>query len=115
MDCLRWTNDPMSTAIPKRTRPQTPPNLTSVLPQPLKSRPFSGVASSIQITQNGEERYDKTFETTRATYPLIPLTAKSRTVAVRLMSMALTGFFMTFRRPRTHRPLSMLKYDPVGE
>jgi large subunit ribosomal protein L33 len=31
------------------------------------------------------------------------------------MSMALTGFFMTFRRPRTHRPLSMLKYDPVGE
>jgi large subunit ribosomal protein L33 len=34
---------------------------------------------------------------------------------VRLMSMALTGFFMTFRRPRTHRPLSMLKYDPVGE
>ena len=21
---------------------------------------------------------------------------------------------MTFRRPRTHRPLSMLKYDPVG-
>jgi hypothetical protein len=31
------------------------------------------------------------------------------------MSMALTGFFMTFRRPRTHRPLSMLKYDPVGK
>ena len=28
--------------------------------------------------------------------------------------MAATGFYMTFRRPRTHRPLSMLKYDPVG-
>ncbi|OQN98421.1 hypothetical protein B0A48_10540 [Cryoendolithus antarcticus] len=39
--------------------------------------------------------------------------AKSRTIAVRILSMAQTGFFMTFRRPRTHRPLSMLKYDPV--
>lgn len=40
--------------------------------------------------------------------------AKSRTVAVRLVSMALTGYYKTFMRPRTHRPLSMLKYDPVG-
>ncbi|KAL1960378.1 hypothetical protein VTO42DRAFT_8338 [Malbranchea cinnamomea] len=39
--------------------------------------------------------------------------AKSRTIAVRLISMAKTGFYMTFRRPRTSRPLSMLKYDPV--
>ena len=41
-------------------------------------------------------------------------TAKSRTIAVRLISMALTGYYRTLRRPRVHRPLSMLKYDPVG-
>lgn len=40
-------------------------------------------------------------------------TAKSRTIAVRLISMAMTGFFRTMVRPRAHRPLSMLKYDPV--
>lgn len=28
--------------------------------------------------------------------------------------MAMTGYYKTFSRPRTHRPLSMLKYDPVG-
>ncbi|KAF2719189.1 hypothetical protein K431DRAFT_286923 [Polychaeton citri CBS 116435] len=39
--------------------------------------------------------------------------AKSRTIAVRLISMALTGYYKTFVRPRQHRPLSMLKYDPV--
>ncbi|KAA8909661.1 39S ribosomal protein-like protein L33 [Sphaerosporella brunnea] len=39
--------------------------------------------------------------------------AKSRTVAVRLISMAMTGYYKTFVRPRTHRPLSMIKYDPV--
>lgn len=39
---------------------------------------------------------------------------KSRTIAVRLVSMALTGYYKTLVRPRTHRPLSMLKYDPVG-
>ncbi|KAL5358462.1 hypothetical protein BJX96DRAFT_173459 [Aspergillus floccosus] len=39
--------------------------------------------------------------------------AKSRTVAVRLISMAMTGYFRTMIRPRAHRPLSMLKYDPV--
>jgi hypothetical protein len=42
------------------------------------------------------------------------LKAKSRTIAVRLISMALTGYYKTLVRPRTHRPLSMLKYDPVG-
>ncbi|KAH9810746.1 39S ribosomal protein-like protein L33 [Teratosphaeria destructans] len=26
----------------------------------------------------------------------------------------MTGYYKTFSRPRTHRPLSMLKYDPVG-
>ncbi|EDN99384.1 predicted protein [Sclerotinia sclerotiorum 1980 UF-70] len=40
--------------------------------------------------------------------------AKSRTIPVRLISMALTGYYKTLIRPRTHRPLSMLKYDPVG-
>ncbi|KAL9617598.1 MAG: hypothetical protein Q9160_007611 [Pyrenula sp. 1 TL-2023] len=39
--------------------------------------------------------------------------AKSRTVAVRLLSMAMTGFYRTLRRPRASRPLSMLKYDPI--
>ncbi|KAI1007135.1 hypothetical protein K3495_g1081 [Podosphaera aphanis] len=39
--------------------------------------------------------------------------AKSRTIAVRLVSMALTGYYKTMIRPRAHRPLSMLKYDPV--
>jgi len=28
--------------------------------------------------------------------------------------MAMTGYYKTLMRPRTHRPLSMLKYDPVG-
>ena len=39
--------------------------------------------------------------------------AKSRTVAVRLISMAMTGFYRTLVRPRASRPLSMMKYDPV--
>ncbi|KAI5807869.1 39S ribosomal protein-like protein L33 [Peziza echinospora] len=39
--------------------------------------------------------------------------AKSRTIAVRLISMALTGYFKILVRPRTSRPLSMMKYDPV--
>ncbi|KAF1349625.1 50S ribosomal protein L33 [Delphinella strobiligena] len=39
--------------------------------------------------------------------------AKSRTIAVRLISMAMTGYYRTLVRPRQHRPLSMLKYDPV--
>lgn len=42
-----------------------------------------------------------------------PDTAKSRTIAVRLISMAMTGYYRTLIRPRAHRPLSMMKYDPV--
>ncbi|KZF21026.1 hypothetical protein L228DRAFT_248775 [Xylona heveae TC161] len=38
---------------------------------------------------------------------------KSHTIAVRLLSMAKTGYYLTLRRARQHRPLSMLKYDPV--
>lgn len=33
---------------------------------------------------------------------------------VRLISMAMTGYYRTMQRPRAHRPLSMLKYDPIG-
>jgi large subunit ribosomal protein L33 len=29
--------------------------------------------------------------------------------------MAMTGYYKTLVRPRTSRPLSMLKYDPVGK
>lgn len=29
--------------------------------------------------------------------------------------MAMTGYYKTLVRPRQHRPLSMLKYDPVGK
>ncbi|EOA88183.1 uncharacterized protein SETTUDRAFT_168598 [Exserohilum turcica Et28A] len=39
--------------------------------------------------------------------------AKSRTIMVRLISMAMTGYYRTMQRPRTHQPLSMLKYDPI--
>ncbi|KAI1260191.1 hypothetical protein F5Y18DRAFT_262971 [Xylariaceae sp. FL1019] len=39
---------------------------------------------------------------------------KSRVISVRLLSMAMTGFFYQYARPRTARPMSMLKYDPVG-
>ncbi|KAI1472971.1 uncharacterized protein F4812DRAFT_411114 [Daldinia caldariorum] len=38
---------------------------------------------------------------------------KARLLSVRLLSMAMTGFFYTYSRPRTSRPMSMLKYDPI--
>ncbi|KKA26385.1 hypothetical protein TD95_001396 [Thielaviopsis punctulata] len=38
---------------------------------------------------------------------------KARIIPVRLISMAMTGFFYTFRRPRQARPMSMMKYDPI--
>lgn len=64
-------------------------------------------------TQNGKERYFAhlllNFQKMLTSIP----TAKSRTMTVRLISMAMTGFYRTMIRPRTHRPLSMLKYDPV--
>lgn len=28
--------------------------------------------------------------------------------------MAMTGFFYTFKRPRTSPMMSMMKYDPIG-
>ncbi|KAI1777425.1 ribosomal protein L33 [Hypoxylon cercidicola] len=39
--------------------------------------------------------------------------SKTRMIPVRLLSMAMTGFFYSFTRPRASRPMSMLKYDPV--
>ncbi|KAK8085070.1 hypothetical protein PG997_006341 [Apiospora hydei] len=39
---------------------------------------------------------------------------KARMINVRLLSMAMTGFFYSFTRPRVARPMSMLKYDPIG-
>ncbi|KPA46260.1 50s ribosomal protein l33 [Fusarium langsethiae] len=39
--------------------------------------------------------------------------AKARLVHARLVSMAMTGFFYTFKRPRTAPMMSMLKYDPI--
>ncbi|KAK7991722.1 hypothetical protein PG984_012492 [Apiospora sp. TS-2023a] len=38
---------------------------------------------------------------------------KARMINVRLLSMAMTGFFYAFTRPRMARPMSMLKYDPI--
>ncbi|KAG7286097.1 hypothetical protein NEMBOFW57_008400 [Staphylotrichum longicolle] len=39
--------------------------------------------------------------------------AKSRIINVRLLSMAMTGYFYTFTRARTALPMSMIKYDPI--
>lgn len=39
---------------------------------------------------------------------------KSRIINVRLISMAMTGFFYNFKRPRVAPPMGMLKYDPIG-
>ncbi|KAG6033019.1 hypothetical protein E4U41_007043 [Claviceps citrina] len=40
--------------------------------------------------------------------------AKARLINVRLLSMAMTGFFYTFKRPRTSPLMGMMKYDPIG-
>ncbi|KAK3292794.1 uncharacterized protein B0H64DRAFT_445701 [Chaetomium fimeti] len=39
---------------------------------------------------------------------------KSRIINVRLLSMAMTGYFYTFTRARTSLPMSMIKYDPIS-
>ncbi|KAG0030379.1 54S ribosomal protein L39, mitochondrial [Podila clonocystis] len=38
--------------------------------------------------------------------------AKARTIIVKLLSTAGTGFFYTTRRPRTTAKLSFMKFDP---
>ena len=40
--------------------------------------------------------------------------AKARTIIVKLLSTAGTGFFYTTRRPRTTAKLSFMKFDPRG-
>ncbi|PFH60591.1 hypothetical protein XA68_10692 [Ophiocordyceps unilateralis] len=45
--------------------------------------------------------------------PVMAKKAKSRLINVRLISMAMTGFFYTFKRPRTSSMMGMLKYDPI--
>lgn len=42
------------------------------------------------------------------------MAGKSRVVIVRLLSQAMTGFYYSFSRPRTSKPMSLLKYDPIG-
>lgn len=40
--------------------------------------------------------------------------AKARTIIVRLVSTAGTGFFYTVQRPRLLPKLSFRKFDPIG-
>lgn len=61
-----------------------------------------------------------TYITLHSRHPFVLITdmffplAKTRLINVRLISMAMTGFFYTFKRPRTSLPMGMLKYDPIG-
>ncbi len=65
---------------------------------------------SRELRTHGKRKKQSTDQSSPARhYP-----AKTRTIPVRLISMAMTGFFYSFTRPRTSRPMSMLKYDPVG-
>jgi large subunit ribosomal protein L33 len=45
--------------------------------------------------------------------PIMAKKAKSRLINVRLISMAMTGFFYTFKRPRTSPLMGLMKYDPI--
>ncbi|WDK09027.1 50S ribosomal protein L33 [Colletotrichum graminicola] len=76
--------------------PQPPRSCTSSFKlQPHQSR------GAIPL-QDGQERLT-----------VVSTTAKSRVMIVRLLSMAATGYFYTFKRLRTASPMSMLKYDPI--
>jgi len=75
--------------------------------------------------QNGKEKYvfiqlSVDIMAAEAVIPCLwlavltsPAAAKSRTMAVRLISMAMTGYYRTMTRPRPHRPLRMVTYAPV--
>ena len=87
-----------------------------ILPRPVLSLADlrEGVARDVpRIELDHPLNVKDDFNSQRTTIPMAKK-PKSRTVAVRLISMAMTGYYKTFSRPRTHRPLSMLKYDPVG-
>ncbi|KAF6227556.1 hypothetical protein HO173_012195 [Letharia columbiana] len=86
---------------------------------PIAAESFSTLRlQCVHLSTNNKITSPTTSNPTFAHLPLTPAAimakkAKSRTIAVRLISMALTGYYRTLRRPRVHRPLSMLKYDPV--
>lgn len=85
------------------------PATSVVVDQPIKWQKrvclFPSLSLSLVAKQNNQMH-------TNNLLPSLP--AKSRTIAVRLISMAMTGYYKTLVRPRQHHPLSMLKYDPVG-
>lgn len=87
---------------PARRTSSTPPHTSNarIQLQEKKNRKIYGIERERERGNAADARF--------------PTTEKSRTIAVRLISMAMTGYYKTFVRPRTHRPLSMLKYDPVG-
>lgn len=122
-------SDWLAKMAPQNFRFATPKSRSSTTP------PLTPALYTI-ARRNGEERYGKLSSSpplfasiaprplSTATCPsTIPAnvhaltatpTAKSRTIMVRLISMAMTGYYRTMQRPRAHQPLSMLKYDPIG-
>lgn len=103
--------------------------LTTPHPQPRRRRPPPTRPPPRTAQEDGQERYVPPHPSSPLSLgrPVIPPqgnrsnrfppppTAKSRTIIVRLVSMAATGFFYTFTRPRQALPMSMLKYDPIGK
>ncbi|KAF7547881.1 hypothetical protein G7046_g8871 [Stylonectria norvegica] len=94
--------------LPIRKFPRSPPadrdiTTTSSL---LVNVPYS-------LAHHGQEKCALLHARPPASTADTPL-AKARLVHVRLVSMALTGFFYTFKRPRTSPLMSMMKYDPIG-
>ncbi|KAI4728254.1 hypothetical protein E4T49_03900 [Aureobasidium sp. EXF-10728] len=86
----------------------------TIQPAPLHHTPRPPAqTTSTLYTHHTHLKPEKLSSTYTATVAMAKK-AKSRTIAVRLISMALTGYYKTLVRPRQHRPLSMLKYDPVG-
>lgn len=104
----RDDNDDDNTPLPVEPKNEERPYQDSI---PSRSRwqrrvRFSPPALSLQLTLNDRPLTDV------QTFPWF--TAKSRIINVRLLSMAMTGYFYTFTRPRTALPMSMIKYDPIS-
>ncbi|KAG7107102.1 39S ribosomal protein L33 like [Verticillium longisporum] len=79
----------------------------SFLPSNLESKTFP-IPSDVDAI----ETHPPTTPTSNKTCKMAKKT-KARVITVRLLSMAMTGFFYTFNRARTASPMSMLKYDPI--
>ncbi|KAF2670087.1 hypothetical protein BT63DRAFT_454269 [Microthyrium microscopicum] len=80
------------------------------MPRPLSvsaRQPTTSIVSSQSSSEQPENTNDK------LSIGKMAKKVKSRIISVRVLSMAMTGYFKTFSRPRTSRPLSFLKYDPV--